>query len=612
MARECLEESMRFKNVEEARRIKVDVSGGGLRRWGGPVSVYIEGADWKDGRGPIPHLATFASRFAGRWSRVKDLWIYNAVWRARDLDLDAVVRDLAAFAITELHLYDVILPSILTFGRLLCALPRLKRLILHHVQFTQHPLNASAFSRFHLLPHMQLETLDLDHGRDDSELRPSFVELVELMAAVSNRRCLAPPANFAQASLWRAVRRLILGYVTFPSVTTFVRLLCAFPALEDLRLHKPYAFVKHGFDLRSVPVHPGLPSHLADVELTFDFHCYSDSCSVIDLVDLFIATGLSENLRRITIHMSSSSRITTVCDAALNRLVKHSQSLQHLSFMPPLLFSVSPEANEWVHVDHSAAPYFDVSSDTCLERLDLTVDVDHEDISHLPLYHPDAELDVDLGQLMDGLPQLDAVLSRPIFDSLTDVIIFIGTLDRCNARDEDLAQDLRLCLQTVNARGILGFMLNNVNLSRSGLHQDMETGEWRSHKIERVSAQDAGVTNAGAGADDDRRTKNATTITIPHDDSDVVSGTLQPFWVPSAVYADAQTPSLLNYTDAQVPAELACDDDLVLQNATAGLGASVHKFAPDDHGMGDKLSGEPGTLISKRITPSVLTEAHLA
>ncbi|EED85494.1 predicted protein [Postia placenta Mad-698-R] len=690
MARECLEESMRFKNVEEARRIKVDVSGGGLRRWGGPVSVYIEGADWKDGRGPIPHLATFASRFAGRcvgttvrtvrgafvhgrsdarkgqsragppapgysrvrafelvpdhaglrvstrWSRVKDLWIYNAVWRARDLDLDAVVRDLAAFAITELHLYDVIFPSILTFGRLLCALPRLKRLILHHVQFTQHPLDASAFSRFHLLLHMQLETLDLDHGRDDSELRPSFVELVELMAAVSNRRCLAPPANFAQASLWRAVRRLILGYVTFPSVTTFVRLLCAFPALEDLRLHKPYAFVKHGFDLRSVPVHPGLPSHLADVELTFDFHCYSDSCSVIDLVDLFIATGLSENLRRITIHMSSSSRITTVCDAALNRLVKHSQSLQHLSFMPPLLFSVSPEADEWVHVDHSAAPYFDVSSDTCLERLDLTVDVDHEDISHLcarvieilsqvtsahmtriqiffgPLYHPDTELDVDLGQLMDGLPQLDAILSRPIFDSLTDVIVFIGTLDRCNARDEDLAQDLRLCLPTVNARGILGIMLNRIHLSSMGLDWDEETGEWRSHRIERVSAQDAVVTDAGAGADNDRRTKNATTVTIPHDDSDVVSGTSQPVWVPPVVYADAQTPSSSNSTDAQVPADSACDDELILQNATAGLGASVHKFAPDDHGtctLVHSLAPAINEALVWEIRPSEKAEA---
>lgn len=91
-----------------------------------------------------------------------------------------------------------------------------------------------------------------------------------------------------------------------------------------------------------------------------------------------------------------------------------------------------------------------------------------------------------------------------------------------------------------------------------------------------------------------------------------MSGTSQPVWVPPVVYADAQTPSSSNSTDAQVPADSACDDELILQNATAGLGASVHKFAPDDHGMGDKLSGEPGTLISKRITPSVLTEAHLA
>ncbi|EED77968.1 predicted protein [Postia placenta Mad-698-R] len=613
MARECLEESMRFENVEEARRIKVDVSGGGLRRWGGPVSVYIEGADWKDGRGPIPHLATFASRFAGRWTRVKNLWIYNAVWRARDLNLDTIVRDLTAFAITRLCLSNVTLPSILTIGRLVCALPRLEMLSLGDVQFTQHPLDAFTISRFHLLPHTQLEILHLDNGGNDAKLRPSFVELVDLMAAVSNRKCLVPPPNFAQASPWSAVRRLILGHVTSPSVTSFARLLCALPSLESIDLRESYAFVKHGFDPRSVPVHPGLLSHLVNVDLAYDFLLRSDPFSVADLVDFFIASGLSENLRRIIAYLSSSPRATTACDAALERLVKHSKSLRHL------FLRASPDADVRVHVDHSAAPYFDVSNNTCLEPLHLTVEVDHENISHpcalvvailsqvtsthisridlafQPRYYPGPRLDVDVGRLMDGLPQLDSVLSRPIFSNLTDVIVHIMTLDGPSARDAESVRDLRLCLPMLDARGILGFMLNNV---KSGLHQDMETGEWRSHKIERVSAQDAGVTNAGAGADDDRRTDNATTVTIPHDDSDVVSGTSQPVWVPSAVYADAQTPSLLNYTDAQVPAELACNDEFLLQTATVGLGASVDKIVPDDNGVDDKLSAEPGTLES--------------
>ncbi|EED85477.1 predicted protein [Postia placenta Mad-698-R] len=604
IARECLEVRMRFKNVEEVGRIKVDVSGGRLRRWSGPWQVIIEGANGEDEHRLVSHLATFASRFAGRWPRVRELSIENAAWRARDLDLDAVVRDLAVFSITKLNLYDVILPSILTLGRLLCALPRLKWLTLRDVQFTQHPLDAGAISRFHLLPHTQLETLHLDFadGRDDTKLRPSFDEFVELIAAVSNRRCPGPPPNLAQTSLWSTVRGLQLNNVTFPSVTTFARLLCALPSLEGLELKGSFAFVKHGSDLRSVPVHPGLPPRLADVDLTYSL-LYSDPCSMADLVDLFIATGLSENLRRITACLSSSPRVTTACDADLNKLVKHSQSLQHLSFRPYPRSSVS-DTHEW-HADQNAAPYFDVSSNTCLERLDLTVDVDHENISHLcaPVVeilsqvtsahilrnhvhylhynHLGAKLGVDLGKLMDGLPQLDAIFSRPVFNNLTDVIVYIETLDDTDVRDEELAHDLRLCLPMLDARGILG-------LSRSGLHWDEETKEWRSHKTERVSAQDAVVTNAGSDADND---------------------TSELVWVPPAVYADAQTPSSSISTDVRVPADSACDDELELQNATAGPGTPVDKIAPGDHG--DKSSAEPGTPASERCPLSVLTEAHL-
>ncbi|EED81586.1 predicted protein [Postia placenta Mad-698-R] len=628
MAWECLAYGMTFNDIRDVERIKVDASGGRLRSWGGPKDVSIEGGNGEDGRRPIPHLATFASRFAGRWPRVEELLIHSAVWRARDLDLDAVVRDLAAFAITHLRLVDVTFPSILTLGRLLCALPRLKYLLLDDVQFTQHPLDAGAISRFHLLPHPQLETLYLDHGHYSTKLRPSFVELIDLMVAVSNRRCLIPPPNLAQASPWSAVRRLTLGHVTFPSVTTFACLLCALPSLESIELPESYAFVKHGFDPRSVPVHPGLPSHLADVDLGNNFLLRSDPCSVADLVDFLIASGLSEKLRRITARLFSSPRAKAACDAALDRLVKHSQSLRHL------LLHASSDADVRVHVDHSAAPYLDVSNNTCLERLYLTVEVDHENISHpctpaveilsqvtsahissIALHFwlrndTGAGLDIDLGKLMDGLPQLDAIFSRPIFDDLTDVIIHISTLRGSNVRDKELAYDLRLCLPTLDARSILGIELNNVNLSRSAVHWDEETCGWRSHRIKSVSAQDAVVSHAGAGADDDRRTNNATSVTIPHDDSDVASETSQPVWVPPAVYADAETPSSSNPTDAQVPANSACDDELVLQNATAGSVTSVDRFAPDDHG--DKLSAEPETLVSERSPLSVLTEAHLA
>lgn len=321
-------------------------------------------------------------------------------------------------------------------------------------------------------------------------------------------------------------------------------------------------------------------------------------------------SGLSENLRRIIAYLSSSPRATTACDAALERLVKHSKSLRHL------FLRASPDADVRVHVDHSAAPYFDVSGNPCLERLDLAVDVDRENLSHpcapvveilsqvtsahlsriqvdfQPVDPLGVKLDVYLRKLMDGLPQLDAMFSQPFFKNLTDVIIYISTLDGPNVQDEESAHGLRLCLPMLDARGILGIRVNNVE---TGLHQDMETREWRCHKIEKASAQDAVVTDAGAGADDDKRTNNATTVTIPHEDSDMVPAVSQPAWVPPAMYADAETPSSSTPTDARIPVELACDDKFVLHNATAGPGTSLDKFARDDGGVGDKLSAEPGT-----------------
>ncbi|KAF9802219.1 hypothetical protein IEO21_09939 [Rhodonia placenta] len=350
----------------------MDASGGEMRRWGGPLRVYIDGENGGDGHRPIPHLATFASRLAGRWTCIMDLVITGAVCRARDLDLDAVFRDLAAFSITNLYLIDVIFPSILTLGRLVCALPSLKVLCLWNVQFAQHPRDASNISHFRLLPRTQLDTLVLGHRSDDTELRPSFVEL---------------------ASPWSAVRALQLGNVMFPSVTTFARLLCALPALESLELHGSCTFVKHGFDLRSVPTDLGLPSQLADV----DFGRHSEPRSVAALVDFFISTGLTHKLRRITCFMSPILWVTTKSDAVLDRLIKYSaQSLHHRS-----------------------------------------------------LQH------VELGKVLDGLPQLDAIFSRPIFNNLTDVHVHIRTPDGSYVRDEELAHDLRLCLPMLDARGIL-------------------------------------------------------------------------------------------------------------------------------------------------------------
>lgn len=601
MARENLKSHIVFKSIEEVERIKVGVSGANrMRRWGGPATVLIMG--WP--QGAIPHLATFASRLGGRWPSVDTLNIISAVWRTRDLDADAVFRDLARFSsIDRLFLDHVTFPSILILGRLLCALPRLKSVNLTNVEFNQHPFDTAAISHLRLLPNIQLEALSLNYWVINEEPSPSFVEFVDIVAAVSNRVSIVPLDDLTQGCLWSTVRSLQLCNIIFPSGATFARLLCALPALEDLDISGPCTFMKHDFDLRSVPPRPGLPARLAAVSLTTDGR-QPDSRSVVDLVDFFITTGISSNLRSIMIELPPSLRVAREFDAALSRLLKHSaQSLHHLSLDSSLPWWISNDTDEWLHAEYSAASCFDVSENTCLNSLDLTVQVTPENISHLcapvveilsqvtskhmskiqvnfkSCYQPSTTLYVDLGKLMDGLRVLDTVLSKPIFDDLTNVVVHVGTLRGSDVGDEYSVHDLRLCLPTLDARGILGISLNDITI---GIHREEGIHDWKGHAVERVDAQDTVVTNEGtsADADDIGRTNDATTGAIPHVDSDVVPAVSQPTLMPSATCADAQAPSSSRSTDAGVSAEEACDDE---HDATARCGASLGDSVSDGH-----------------------------
>lgn len=192
-----------------------------------------------------------------------------------------------------------------------------------------------------------------------------------------------------------------------------------------------------------------------------------------------------------------------------------------------------------------------------------------------------AELDVDLGRLTDWLPQLDAVLSGPIFNDLTNVVVGVGTRGGLYVRDETFAYGFRLCLPTLAARGILGVFMNSV---RFGLHWDKRIREWRHYGIKKVVAQDAVVPNAEASADDDKDTNNTTTGAPARE-------------AEGAAYADDQRPSSSNLVDAQVSAASACDDEPVPHNATTGSGTSVDMFAPHDHGADDESPADLGSLV---------------
>lgn len=94
------------------------------------------------------------------------------------------------------------------------------------------------------------------------------------------------------------------------------------------------------------------------------------------------------------------------------------------------------------------APVVDILSQATSTRISII------QMTFCPYLQPgEVVFDINLGKLMDGLPQLDAILSAPTFDGLTDVDVDVRILDGPDAeRDEELAHELRLCLPRLDAR----------------------------------------------------------------------------------------------------------------------------------------------------------------
>lgn len=490
-----------LKNTEDVACIKVDE----VQGWLGPLTVIVEGGKSEDGRWkPIPHLATFASRLSARWTHVRLLQIANATLRAQGPDGDAVFRDLSRTTwITQLWLHDITFPTILTFGRLICALPGLKLLYLQAIEIGKHPFDAQTFSDFRLLPSSKLEKLILyEHLPSNlgprSVARPAFVELLEFVSAVSNRVPTPSIHDPPKLRPWGAVRTLELCDVTFPTVSTFTRLICALPALETLRCIGPCTFLKHSLGSKSVSKHPLLPSKFTAVYLDLDFSFRSEPRSVADFVDFFADTGASDRLRSITATLSPSFCMMRQSDVVLNALVRHvGQSLRHLSLNSASPYGVVEDETTVICSNpHGVYEHFDVSKNDHLEHVELSIEVNFENESHLcaPVlevlsritstcmsridvvfspYRTDSDgYDVNLAQLMVELPQMDAALSLPVFDSLTNVFISMDTLYEPPGDGVELAEELRLCLPKLNERGILGIALNGI---RVGFYRDHET-----------------------------------------------------------------------------------------------------------------------------------------
>ncbi|EED78322.1 predicted protein [Postia placenta Mad-698-R] len=232
-----------------------DIADKPLRLWRGPQYVSIFGN--KDERNGIEHLGVFASKLAGRWTHIAQLGIESAEWREPDLNADVVLRNLSGFSsITSLMLNNVKFPTVITFRRFVCTFPYLESLQLDGVEVVQNPFDPRTVSQFRVLPGATLPLLTL--GRmwleDSSAAKPSHscIQLLEFVAAsegfIANTSSNA--CSIHHKPLWGAVRKLILYDITFPTVSTLARVLCALPALETLRLFQAAPVITDGIVLR--------------------------------------------------------------------------------------------------------------------------------------------------------------------------------------------------------------------------------------------------------------------------------------------------------------------------------------------------------------------------
>lgn len=108
-------------------------------------NLYICGGPTGTARAPMPHLGTLATVLAHRPPRAESLCIWLACWRGIP---DNTFLHLTTFiTVTWLTLMSVTFPNVLTFGRLVYALPSLERLSCMDVSFEKKGPPATFYSR---------------------------------------------------------------------------------------------------------------------------------------------------------------------------------------------------------------------------------------------------------------------------------------------------------------------------------------------------------------------------------------------------------------------------------------------------------------------------------
>ncbi|EED83293.1 predicted protein [Postia placenta Mad-698-R] len=329
ICRPHLQLQLTFRSKGDAERLKTDIAAKELGGWRGPKYVIIEG---ESDSNAISHVPTLASKFAGKWTRVEKLTIENASWpsslRAAN---DAVFQNLSRFAsITDLSLFNVTFPSIVTFGALVSALPRLNKLFLRDVKLTRpsFPLDPRTLADFRLLPQLRcLQEIDLAidrHKPFTPTAWPCYTELLDFITAVSN-----PCGKFPRVYPWGSVRRLQLNESVWWrfSSSSITRLLRALPSLEF------FAFISARgifgeLNIIGVPAYPGLnPIHIL-VECGIP-----SSQHELDIVRSLIKMNYPLRITDIHTQIFPGSQETDTVSNAIKDLVTHAgPSLEHLYF----------------------------------------------------------------------------------------------------------------------------------------------------------------------------------------------------------------------------------------------------------------------------------------
>lgn len=483
-----------FDNKEQVERIEADAATNQLQGWPGPMRVTIRGE--KDTKA-IPHLATLASRFAGRWTRMEHLFIRNAAW-----PLSLRAADAAAFAsITFLFLDEVTFASVVTFGTLVSALPRLEALWLHNVKFARSSFlfDPRTISNFRLLP--QAKSLqDVYMGAISSPLEHEFnpaawayyTELLDFISAVSNR-CGKSPRVFP----WGSVRRVDLYETTWWkfSSSSITRLLHALPSLEALRFTGSRSSLGDSDPLRitAVSLHHRLSPIVINVQCAD-----AQPLHGAHIIRCLMKMDYPLRITQISTPVYSPPQGVDTVAIAINEMVRHAgSSLDHLALvietgrrgkdsLPDQHRTLVGAANQYHDLDlseNSSLKSLSIHDQrtSCVGVCDILSRVTSRCVSCVEIKFDYSSCGWrNQAELSNGLSQLDAVLSRPVFDNLVHVPISARFQQHSMSGKERIrACWIKSCLRRLDQREIIG--INIIDGEKLGLIWSDETNSWKRY-----------------------------------------------------------------------------------------------------------------------------------